>query len=293
MLSSSAPTARIANSSRLLKQSNQFISPHSLLLRTRSAVQQRARKTRTTRPSRSPSLLAILTQHTASKPPSSSPFLPTKFRSEHSNPAIDPAKVRWRPPLLKAQARAMICKQAFHWRILRYIFNLSADALDPQKTPRESLPRSTRNLLAQKPNFYDGSLTLHEFAQIPADPVPRLVELLGGPERLSVKDKRLLGLFQAPKDIAKPVSSTTTPAEPHQDQPIRSNPRYSTPTLIPQAFGPYIGRRKPFKGKIRERHREAKVAEVTQKMVKMDDRIQTYRKEWRVVKEKSKPALPF
>lgn len=300
MLSTTAPTIRIANSSRLLKQSNQFISPHSILLRTKKAVQQRLKKVRTTRPNNSPSLLKILSTSTYSSVPEDrgSPFLPTKFRSDHSNPTIDPAKVRWRAPIIKAQARAQICKQAFHWRILRYVFNLTADSLgrtgDQQKR-ENNLARSTRNLLAQQPNFYDGSLSLEEFKQIPNDPVPKVIALLGGEDRLTVKDKRLLGLFQQPKDFIKPVLNNTTTSSPSvsPEQDFLTQPRYSIPTLVPHSFGPYIGRRKPFKGKIRQRNREAKVAEVTQKMVKMDDRIQSYRKEWKIVKEKSKPALPF
>ncbi|KAA1079846.1 hypothetical protein PGT21_025734 [Puccinia graminis f. sp. tritici] len=286
MLSTTAPTIRIANSSRLLKQSNQFISPHSILLRTKKAVQQRLKKIRTTRPNNSPSLLKILlsTTTTYSKDQGlggESPFLPTKFRSDHSNPTIDPAKVRWRAPIIKAQARAQICKQAFHWRILRYVFNLTADSLGPTGgNQQKKMSRSTKNLLGQQPNFYDGSLSLEEFKQIPTDPVPKVIELLGGEDRLTVKDKRLLGLFQQPKDFIKPVlnsvSSSAAAASPQHD-PL-TQPRYSSPTLVPHSFGPYIGRRKPFKGKIRQRNREAKVAEVTQKMVKMDDRIQSYRK---------------
>ncbi|EFP82366.1 hypothetical protein PGT21_025781 [Puccinia graminis f. sp. tritici] len=82
MLSTTAP-----NSSRLLKQSNQFISPHSILLQTKKAVQQRLKKIRTTRPNNLPSLLKILlsTTTTYSKDQGlggESPFLPTKFRSD-------------------------------------------------------------------------------------------------------------------------------------------------------------------------------------------------------------------
>ncbi|KNZ54096.1 uncharacterized protein VP01_3044g3 [Puccinia sorghi] len=291
MLTTTAPTIRIANSSRLFKQSNQFISPRSILLQTKAAVQQRNKKIRTTRPNSSPNLVKLLQTYTTSTP---SPFLPTKFRSDHSNPTIDPAKVRWRAPRLKAQARALLCKQAFHWRILRHIFNLVPDSLDNIKQ-LQGLPRSTRNLLNQKPNFYDGSLTIDEFRQIQQDPVPKLIELFGGEERLTVKDKRLLGLFQPPKNPVKSSAAilpTSTPTDLDRD-PINIPPRYSVPSIIPNAFGPYIGRRKPFKGKIRERNRQSKISEITQKMVKMDDRIQSYRKEWKAVKEKSKPALPF
>ncbi|PLW57316.1 hypothetical protein PCANC_02416 [Puccinia coronata f. sp. avenae] len=304
MLTTTAPTMRTANASRVLKQSNQFISPHSVLLRTKTAVLQRAKKVRTVRPRGSPSLATLLSTYGTSgqqdKKPS--PFLPTKFRSGHSSPLIHPDKVRWRAPLFKAQARALLCKQAFHWRILRHIFNLTPDAFQKKHT----LPRSAQNLLKQQPNFYDGSLSIDEYRKILHDPVPKLIALFGGQDRLTIKDKRLLGLFQPPKDVAKRTALSSPPhpaAVPPQEQeqqqldnahdPIRVPPRYAPPTLVPHAFGPYVGRRKPFKGKIRERNRDAKVAQVTQKMVKMDDRIQAYRNEWKIVKEKSKPALPF
>lgn len=291
---------RISNSARSLKQSNQFLSPHSILLQSKSAVQQRLKKVRTVRPNRSPSLVKVLSTYSdlGARP---SPFLPTKFRSDHSNPAIDPSKVRWRGPIIKAQARAQLCKQAFHWRILKYIFNLPTDSsIDPRSRDLipESTSKSARNLLKQKPDFYDGSLSLEEFQEIKDDPVPKLVELFGGEERLSVKDRRLLGLLRPAQNFARVVTvKPTNPTSPTTTDSARPSihlpPRYSVPTLLPHAFGPYIGRRKPFKGKTRQRNREAKVSEITQKMVKMDDRVEAYRKEWRAVREKSKPSLPF
>ncbi|KAH9451478.1 hypothetical protein Pst134EA_025432 [Puccinia striiformis f. sp. tritici] len=283
MLSAAAPTARIANSARTLKQSNQFISAHSLLTQTRAATKQRNKIIRTIRPNRSPNLVELLSRNHAQ-----SPFLPTKYRSDHTNSIINPDKIRWRAPVIKAQARAILCKQAFHWRILQHIYQLN------DQNQQSLSNKSTKNLLKQKPNFYDGSLTIPEFRQIKEDPVPKLIELFGGENRLSIKDKRLLGLYQPPKNITKPVTHhQVNDQEEEEEETMDKQPRYSRASIVPNSFGPYIGRRKPFKGKIRQRNREDKVAQVSAKMNKMDDRVHSYRKEWRIVKEKSKPSLPF
>ncbi|POW13253.1 hypothetical protein PSHT_07819 [Puccinia striiformis] len=262
MLSAAAPTARIANSARTLKQSNQRKQPRN----------RGTRSYERSRPNRSPSL---------------SPFLPTKYRSDHTNSIINPDKIRWRAPVIKAQARAILCKQAFHWRILQHIYQLN------DQNQQSLSNKSTKNLLKQKPNFYDGSLTIPEFRQIKEDPVPKLIELFGGENRLSIKDKRLLGLYQPPKNITKPVTHHQVEREEEEEETMDKQPRYSRASIVPNSFGPYIGRRKPFKGKIRQRNREDKVAQVSAKMNKMDDRVHSYRKEWRIVKEKSKPSLPF
>ncbi|POW04715.1 hypothetical protein PSTT_10213 [Puccinia striiformis] len=148
--------------------------------------------------------------------------------------------------------------------------------------------------ILSKPNFYDGSLTIPEFRQIKEDPVPKLIELFGGENRLSIKDKRLLGLYQPPKNITKPVTHHQVEHEEEEEETMDKQPRYSRASIVPNSFGPYIGRRKPFKGKIRQRNREDKVAQVSAKMNKMDDRVQSYRKVgMEIVKEKSKPSLPF
>ncbi|KAI9602944.1 hypothetical protein H4Q26_002252 [Puccinia striiformis f. sp. tritici PST-130] len=48
--------------------------------------------------------------------------------------------------------------------------------------------------------------------------------------------------------------------------------------IIPNSFGPFIGRSKPCKRKIRQRNREDKVAQVSVKIIKTKDCIHSYAK---------------
>ncbi|KAI7933536.1 hypothetical protein MJO28_017593 [Puccinia striiformis f. sp. tritici] len=60
---------------------------------------------------------------------------------------------------------------------------------------------------------------------------------------------------------------------------MEKQPRHSKASIIPNSFGPFIGRSKPCKRKIRQRNREDKVAQVSVKIIKTKDCIHSYAKE--------------
>ncbi|KAG0146596.1 hypothetical protein CROQUDRAFT_657245 [Cronartium quercuum f. sp. fusiforme G11] len=277
MISATAPYVRLPKPNLVLKQSSQFISAHALPIQSALAKARRSKVTRTNRPKSVPSLVELLKKYpsAADSPLSTnhSPFLPSKYRAGHENAAVRPGQIRWRAPELKASARTSLCKQAFHWRLLKYILKVDEQNFT---TTKNSSP----------PNFYKGNLSLDEYEAIKEDPVPRLINLLGGEERLKIRDKRYLGLETRPTIVARSVINPPKPTL------LPTLPRYSKPTILPR-FGPYEGRRKAFKGKIRERERDNKVADVRAKMEAMETRVANYRKEWKLNREKAKPALPF
>lgn len=258
MISPSAPYIRLPKPNLILKQSSQFVSAHALPLQSALAKARQAKAIAPprARPKSIPSLVEIFKRYPSSETLStnSSPFLASKYRAGHENPAIRPGQIRWRAPILKASARTTLCKQAFHWRLLKHIIKPSTSSV-------------------AHTGFYNGSLSAEEFEEIREDPVPRLINLLGGETRLTARDRRYLGLETASKSEVVRQVRRVDPAPLAFD----SLPRYSKPTIVP-GFGPYEGRRKAFKGKIRERERESKVAEVRTKMESMEVRIANYRK---------------
>ncbi|POW10743.1 hypothetical protein PSHT_08657 [Puccinia striiformis] len=61
-------------------------------------------------------------------------------------------------------------------------------------------------------------------------------------------------------------------------QQIKEDPVPKEIDIIPNSFGPFIGRSKPCKRKIRQRNREDKVAQVSVKIIKTEDCIHSYAK---------------
>ncbi|KAI7935131.1 hypothetical protein MJO29_016394, partial [Puccinia striiformis f. sp. tritici] len=94
--------------------------------------------------------------------------------------------------------------------------------------------------------------------------------------RLTIKDKRRLGPCQLPKNITRPIVQQLDKED--QEETMEKQPRHSKASIIPNSFGPFIGRSKPCKRKIRQRNREDKVAQVSVKIIKTKDCIHSYAK---------------
>lgn len=191
---------------------------------------------------------------------------------------ISSGRIRWRSAKYKSNDRSLLCKQAFHWRLLKHII------LPAHPTQKEALED---RMMKKKVNYYNGELNEHEFRTISSDPVPKLIALFGGLNRLSQREKRYLGITEPQ---SSPIRPSTKVIEINETRSVL--PKYSKLQFVP-GFGVYEGRKKVFKGKKRERGWEEKVQEVGKRMEAMELRVSNYRKEWRLNKEKSKPSLPF
>ncbi|CAH7667569.1 hypothetical protein BY996DRAFT_6960981 [Phakopsora pachyrhizi] len=324
-----------SNQSRLLrpalikKQSQQFISPKSLELSTRRVRLQRIRvKSLESETIKEPkSSISLVKLFDRFKDPSqrSSPFLPQSYRFGHENSLVEPGKVRRRAPILKSQARVILSKQAFNWRLMRHIFRIEHQSdgygnrsKEFQTTVSDRIKSSLEPVIGPKNRrrFYDGTLSLEDYQKIDFDPVPRLIQMFGGWDRLTARDRRNLGLMKPIeiKDLIRTVREKRTDREEGgavereadligdessslngaaREDVLVGIPRYDRARVLPNRFGVYQGRGKPFKGKIRERNRESKTESVSKKMVEMDERVDNFRKEWKSYKEKSKPSIPF
>ncbi|EGG03533.1 uncharacterized protein MELLADRAFT_109223 [Melampsora larici-populina 98AG31] len=280
MISSIAPYIRLPKPKTILSQSNQFISSHSTKKTPTSSTTPTGPSTR---PNSIISLSNIL-QQVSENTLSRNSFLPEKYKSGHENAVIGSGKIRWRSPIYKSTERRWLCKQGFHWRLLNYILKPNH-----QKDKQDQVVE--RRMMNEKVNYYNGEIDFKEFHSITSDPVPKLIELFGGLNRLSQGEKRYLGIVPNESNPFRPIkTSSKTEIETEKTRSVL--PKYSKVSLVPN-FGVYEGRKKVFKGKKRERGWEEKFEEVGKRMGGMELRVSNYRKEWRLNKEKSRPSLPF
>ncbi|POW04248.1 hypothetical protein PSTT_10570, partial [Puccinia striiformis] len=91
-------------------------------------------------------------------------------------------------------------------------------------------------------SFLDGILTIPGFKQIKKDPDY---------------------VYRLPENITRPIVRQLD-KEDHEET-IEKQPRHSKASIILNSFGPFIGRSKPCKRKIRQRNREDKVVKFLQK----------------------------
>ncbi|KAI7963316.1 hypothetical protein MJO29_003743 [Puccinia striiformis f. sp. tritici] len=120
-----------------------------------------------------------------------------------------------------------------HWlqfaRSVVPIGRLHAFQLHDQKN--SNLNNSTKNLLNHETNFYD--------------------------------DKRRSALHRDPKNITRPIVRQLDKED--REETMEKQPLHSKASIILDSFGPFIGRSKPCKRKIRQRNREDKVVKFLQK----------------------------
>ncbi|KAH9811110.1 hypothetical protein DFH28DRAFT_476120 [Melampsora americana] len=286
MISAIAPYIRLTKPKTILSQSNQFISAHSIpTQRSNRKSTIKSINPSSIRPKSIISLSDILKEEEKNRLSINS-FLPIKFKSGHENGMIEPGRIRWRSPIYKSNHRTLLCKQAFHWRLLKHI-------IKPNQTQTQTQTQDPMKdrMMNQMVNYYKGEINQTEFDSIRSDPIPKLIELFGGLNRLSLREKRYLGLIESDTLPIKPRSQGMMMIG-AEEKKRSILPKYSKPQFLPN-FGVYGTRRKVFKGKKRERERDEKVEEVRKRMDGMELKIAQYRKEWRLNKEKSKPSLPF
>lgn len=199
-----------------------------------------------------------------------SPFLPIRVEKATG--------VRWQAPKYLAKDKARLCKEAFLWRL-----NFAVASFKP-----------------------DFSASTFSWGGVERDPIPDVIQLLGGEKALTATERRQLGLKRKDgQDWGGDEERTplTTIARRKLHKVVETMPDDSTasPSLTSSTsssssphhrawndleFIPgtgYLGDRaaknrdNPFKGKLSERTRMQRIAKVAERMKGMDERVQQFK----------------
>ncbi|KAI9608831.1 hypothetical protein H4Q26_005020 [Puccinia striiformis f. sp. tritici PST-130] len=116
-------------------------------------------------------------------------------------------------------------------KLTRFPLENTPTCLAITRSKNSNLNNSTKNLLNHETNFYD--------------------------------DKRRSALHRDPKNITRPIVRQLDKED--REETMEKQPLHSKASIILDSFGPFIGRSKPCKRKIRQRNREDKVVKFLQK----------------------------